>query len=68
VSREKLAALGSAAGVWDHREGVTITGYTALFCFSALCTLVVLGLTHAYRRWRGIADRGYVQVIKSGDV
>lgn len=64
VSKQTLAAVG----VYHPRHGVTITGYTALFCFSALCTLLVLGATHAFRRWRGLADRGYVQVVKSGDV
>ena len=58
----------SKVGMWDNRKGVTITGYTALACFSALCTSVAMGLIHLYKRWRGIRDDGYVQVVKRGDL
>lgn len=62
--KKKLAGVG----MWDNRKGVTITGYTALACFSALCTSVAMALMHLYKRWRGIRDDGYVQVVKRGDL
>lgn len=72
---QKVAAMSttekmSHVGVWDQRSGVTITGYTALACFSALCTTVVMTAMYAFKRWRGIKDpaTGYVQVVKQGDV
>ena len=65
-TKEKLAHVG----LWDHQSGVTITGYTALVCFSALCTTVVMTAMYAFKQWRGIKDptSGYVQVVKQGDV
>lgn len=58
----------SSVGVWDNRKGITLTGYTALACFSALCTSIIMGLTYGYRQWRGIRNDGYVTVVKRGDV
>jgi hypothetical protein len=65
-SEEKLAHVG----VWDHQTGVTITGYTALACFSALCTTVAMTAMYAFKKWGGIKEpsSGYVQVVKQGDV
>lgn len=69
VAQMNLKQSLANAGMWDHRSGITITGYTALFCFSALCTTVVMTMTYAYKRWRGVKDTtGYVQVVKQGDV
>lgn len=70
---QKLAKLNvkkklATVGMWDNHNGVTITGYTALACFSALCTSVAMALMHLYKRWRGIRDDGYVQVVKRGDL
>lgn len=62
--KKKLATVG----MWDNHKGVTITGYTALACFSALCTSVAMGVIHLYQRWRGIRNDGYVQVVKRGDL
>jgi hypothetical protein len=55
-------------GMWDHKVGITITGYSALFCFSALCTTLLLISRRVYIQWRGVDDSGYTQVLKSGDV
>lgn len=55
-------------GVWDNRRGVTITGYSALFCFSALCTTLIMALRYGYKQWRGVDDGKYQRVVKSGDV
>lgn len=62
--KQKLANVG----MWDNRKGVTITGYTALACFSALCTSVAMAVIHFYKKWKGIRDDGYVQVVKRGDL
>jgi hypothetical protein len=68
VSAQSMKARGAAAGVWDHRTGVTITGYSALFCFSALCTTLLLGARYAWARWRGGRSDQYQRVVKHGDV
>jgi hypothetical protein len=56
------------AGMWHRKQGITIQGYTALFCFSAMCTTIILGLRYAYWRWRGVDDSHYTLVVKQGDV
>jgi hypothetical protein len=60
-----------SAGLYSEHEGVTLTGYSALACFSALCTVILLGARYGYREYRGIKS-GYTQVLKqnlkSGDV
>jgi hypothetical protein len=68
VSRMSMQQKFAQAGMWDRKSGITITGYTALFCFSALCTTVVMTVMYAYKRWRGVKDTQYVQVVKQGDV
>lgn len=59
------------AGLFSDHTGVTLTGYSALACFSALCTVLLMGLRYGYREYTGIKD-GYTQVVKqnlkSGDV
>ena len=57
----------ASAGLYDKRRGVTVTGYSALAAFGALCTVIILGGYTAYARYRGIKE-GYTMVLKSGDV
>ena len=54
-------------GMWDKKRGVTVTGYSALAAFTALCTVIILGLYTVYNRYRGIKGE-YAVVLKSGDV
>jgi hypothetical protein len=75
VGVQQVAAMSAAdklahVGMWDQQKGVTITGYTALACFSALCTTVVMAAMYVFKKWRGIKEpsAGYVQVVKQGDV
>ena len=68
VTAQSMTERMARAGMYNHRKGVTITGYSALFCFSALCTTILMGLRYAYKRWRGVDDEGYTRVLKHGDV
>lgn len=60
------------AGLYNDHTGVTLTGYSALACFSALCTVILMGLRYGYREYTGIPSSGYTRVVKrdlkSGDV
>lgn len=68
VAAQRVHDSLSRAGMWDKRQGVTITGYSALFCFSALVTTLLMGLRYGYKRWRGVDDSGFARVVKQGDV
>lgn len=46
-------------------QGVSLTGWMALFGISAMIVLVTYGLFTAYKRFRGVPDRDYTLVVKS---
>lgn len=71
--KDQLEKIEGATGLQtvtrDKRgeaQGVSLTGWMALLGISAMIVLVTFGMYTAYKRFRGVPDRDYTLVVKSG--